>query len=70
LKAELLLIDDRAAVTAGRAQGFTVTGTLGVLSRTATLGLVDLPAALARLKKTNFRIHPQLIEDLLAKYRN
>ncbi len=70
LNAELLLIDDRAAVTAARAQGFIVTGTLGVLSRAATLGLVDLPAALARLTKTNFRINPQLIEELLAKYQN
>jgi predicted nucleic acid-binding protein len=69
LEAGLLLTDDRAAVKAARAHGFVVTGTLGVLSRAARLGRVDFPAALARLTTTNFRIHPQLIEDLLAEYQ-
>jgi len=70
LGADLLLMDDRAAVMAARAKGFIVTGTLGVLSRAAELGIVDLPVALTRLTRTNFRIHPQLIVDLLAKYGN
>ncbi len=65
LKAELLLIDDREGVAAARAQGFTVTGTLGILSLAAMTGLVALPEALARLAATNFHLRPQLIDALL-----
>jgi len=65
LKATLLLIDDQAGVKAARAQGFEVTGTLGVLQRASRAGFVDLRAALTRLTKTNFHIRPELIDALL-----
>jgi predicted nucleic acid-binding protein len=35
IKADLLLMDDRAGVAAARAQGIEVTGTLGILDRAA-----------------------------------
>jgi len=66
LKASLLLMDDRTAVRAVLARGLEVVGTLGILDQAASAGLVDLPAALSRLIATNFRVHPQLIEALLA----
>lgn len=68
LRAELILIDDRAAVKAARARGFIVTGTLGILARAAAKDLVDLEVALTRLSQTNFRTQPGLIDALLAEY--
>jgi len=66
--AVLLLTDDRAAASAARTEGLATTGTLGVLLRSAEGGLVDLPAALGRLRGTNFRASPGLLDALLASY--
>ena len=70
IKADLLLMDDRAGVAAARAQGIEVTGTLGVLDRAARRGLVELPAALAALRATNFHMRQELVNALLAQHRN
>ena len=67
--AELILMDDRAGVTAAYRQGLTVTGTLGVLDLAARRGLIDLTAAFARLKATNFRYRPEIMDALLAQRR-
>jgi len=64
----LLLIDDRAGMAGAAARGVQVTGTLGVLVRAAQLGLVDLRTAFARLRETNFRYRPQLLDALLAQH--
>lgn len=66
--AALVLIDDRAGVAAARAQGLQATGTLGVLELAGIGGLIDLPTALTRLKATNFRYRPELLERLLARH--
>ena len=42
-------------------------GTVGILERAAIRGLVDLPEALARLQRTNFRIRQDVIEALLIR---
>ena len=65
LKADLILMDDRAAVAVARRQGFAVTGTLGVLDLAARRGLIDLAMAFARLKTTNFRYRPEIMDELL-----
>jgi predicted nucleic acid-binding protein len=67
LSADLLLMDDRAAVAAAHAQGFAVTGTLGILELAARRGLIDLGAAFTRLKATNFRCRPEIMDALLAQ---
>jgi predicted nucleic acid-binding protein len=64
----LLLIDDRAGIEAARARGVRATGTLGVLVRADALGLVDLSTAFERLKATNFRYRPELLDALLAQH--
>ncbi|MGH7040085.1 MAG: DUF3368 domain-containing protein [Stellaceae bacterium] len=69
IKADLLLMDDRAGVAVARAQGIEVTGTLGVLDRAAQRGLVELPAALAALRATNFHMRQELADALLAQDR-
>lgn len=68
LPAGLLLMDDRAAVGLARARGFGVVGTLGILDLAARRGMLDLPAAIARLKATNLRYRPDLLDGLLARH--
>lgn len=70
LRAELLLMDDRAGVAAARARGLAVTGTLGVLERAARRGLVDLAVAFDDLKTTNFHTGQALLDMLLAAWKN
>jgi predicted nucleic acid-binding protein len=65
--AQLLLIDDRAGDLAARARGLETTGTVGVLLRAAQLDLVDLATAFTRLRSTNFRYRPELLDALLAQ---
>ena len=64
-KADLLLMDERAGVEEARRLGLTATGTLGILARGAERGFIDLPGALKRLRRTNFRIRPEILEQLL-----
>jgi len=69
-KADLLLMDERAGVEEARRLGLTATGTLGILARGAERGLIDLPGALERLRRTNFRIRPEILEQLLQQDAN
>jgi len=69
LGASLILMDDRAGVDEARLRGLQVTGTLGVLLLAARRGLLDLEAAFSRLKATNFRYSPTLLETMLASWR-
>lgn len=61
----VLLIDERAGTEIARAQGFSVTGTLGVLDEAARRQLISLPEAIDRLKRTSFRYPKAIIERLL-----
>ena len=56
LKADLVLMDDRAGVALARAKGFAVTGTSGLLDLAARRRLLNLRDAFARLKTTNFSL--------------
>jgi predicted nucleic acid-binding protein len=69
LRADLILMDDRAATALALQEGFAVTGTLGVLIRAARRDLIDLGEALTRLKATNFRYRPETLDALLAQHR-
>ncbi len=62
-------MDDRVGVAIARQQGFTVTGTLGVLDLAARRGLVDLADAFAQLRATSFRYRPEIMDALLAQHR-
>ena len=68
VRADLVLMDDRPGVMAAREQGFVVIGTLGVLDVAAQRGLVALADALTRLKATNFRYRPEILDALLAQH--
>jgi predicted nucleic acid-binding protein len=68
--ADLLLMDERAGVKAARQLGLPVTGTLGVLASAARRGLLNIDAALSRLRATDFRCTPRLLEQVRrASYR-
>lgn len=69
LGAELLLIDDRAGTVAARGLGLETVGTVGLLTRAAGARLLDLPAAVAALRATNFRYPATLFDALLAEHR-
>jgi predicted nucleic acid-binding protein len=68
ISAALVLIDDRRGAAAAREKGLEVTGTLGVLDLAARRGVVDLAAALARLRTTNFRRREELFDSLLRQH--
>lgn len=64
-KADLLLIDERAGAKFATSIGLHVTGTLGVIVESAIRGWIKLKPTLDKLRATNFRIHPELLTELL-----
>jgi predicted nucleic acid-binding protein len=64
----LLLIDDRAGSIAARARGLETLGTIGILARGARHDLVDLAEMFDRLRRTNFRYPPEMLDALLARH--
>lgn len=68
LGANLLMVDDRQARQVARLRNLRIIGLLGILEEAANLGLVDLPAAIARLQQTTFRAPARLIQSLLEQY--
>jgi len=68
LKAQIVLIDEKAGRRVAADRGLRVTGTLGVLGEAATCGLVDLTNAMERLRGTNFRYSPALLKATLERF--
>ena len=69
VKADLILMDDREGVKAARGIGLRVTGTLGMLALAAQHELINIADSFARLKTTNFRYPPEIMDALLAKHQ-
>ena len=63
----LLLIDEKAGRLEATRRGIPNTGTLGVLRKAAIDGVIDLPSALDRLRRSNFRVSKALLEELLTE---
>ena len=70
LKADLILLDEKAARGSAAERGLRVTGTLGVLGEAATRGLVNLADAIDRLRMTNFRCSPALLKATIDRFGN
>ena len=66
-KAELVLIDDRKARRAAIDRGLEVAGTINILEIAARRGLIDLSIAFKNLQRTNFRIAPRLLNEILLR---
>jgi predicted nucleic acid-binding protein len=67
VKADLILLDDRAARGEALRRGLLVAGTIGVLADAAEHGLTRLPEALDRLSCTTFYAAPDLLAEVLAR---
>ena len=65
LRADLIILDEKAARQVAKEYELKVTGLLGLLSEAARYGLLDLPGAIERLQRTNFRASPRLLNFLL-----
>lgn len=69
-KADIILLDERAARRVAAQRELRVTGTLGVLAEAATRGFVDLATTVDRLRKTTFRCSPVLLKATLDRFGN
>jgi len=69
LNADLLIVDDLAARQIARELDIKIIGLLGILGEAGKRNWIDFPTILKQLAEgTNFRISPQLVEDLLKKF--
>jgi predicted nucleic acid-binding protein len=68
LGAHLVILDEKAARQIAAERGLNVTGLLGILDEAAARGLIDLPAAVERLRQTTFRAAPHLLKLLLDRH--
>ena len=67
-RADIVIIDEKAARVVAEQRGLSVTGILGVPGEAATRGLVDLPIAIDKLRRTSFRCAPALFKGTLDRY--
>jgi predicted nucleic acid-binding protein len=67
LNADLLLIDEGDGYGTATQRGMRCMRTTGLLEQAGIHGLLDLPEAIARLRRTNFRIHPTVLDNVLAR---
>jgi predicted nucleic acid-binding protein len=68
ITAELILLDEKSARRIAAQRGMRITGTLGVLGEAAVRGMVDLPSAIDRLRRTNFRCSAALMKATLDRF--
>ena len=74
LKADLLLMDERAGTCVALAKGIRVIWTLGVLDLAADRGLLNFAQAIQKLERTNFwrpiKILKALVKNLQGQQRS
>jgi predicted nucleic acid-binding protein len=68
VKADIILLDEKAARRVATARGLKVTGILGVLGEGSARGLVELAPAIDRLRMTSFRASPALLKATLDRF--
>jgi len=70
LRADVLLIDEQVGRTIALGRNLPLSGSLGVLERADTMGLVtDFPQVLKQLKASGFFITEALEQQLLRRHR-
>lgn len=70
LQADLILLDERLARQEATDHKFNVTGMVGILDRAATRGLIEITEVGSRLRQTNFRVSPRLLNVLLDRHKS
>ena len=68
LRADALILDERAGRREAERRKIRVIGTIRVLDDAAEAGLLDLPAALQQLQNLGFYLNQTLMEFLLARH--
>jgi len=68
VRADVILLDEKSAPRVAAERGMRITGMLGVLGEAAARGIVDLPAAIDRLRRSNFRCSPALLNATLDRF--
>src|SRR5437867_6701495 len=69
LRADLLLVDELRPRRVAAALGIAVTGTVGILERAASEGMINLDAAFAKLRQTDFYVSDKLLDEAARRYR-
>jgi predicted nucleic acid-binding protein len=69
LRADLIVLDDKAAREVAVQRGMKVTGLLGILSEGARRGLINLPTVVDHLRQTTFRATPRILKRLLDQHQ-
>jgi len=68
LRADAVLLDDKGALVEAKRLSFVTIRTFDLLERAAEQGLIDLPEAIDRMKRTSFRLPPaETIEAMLER---
>lgn len=67
LRADFVVLDDKAGRSEARRLRLSVTGTLGVLQAAAQKGLVDLEVSVAALERTSFWLSPGVKRLILGR---
>ena len=70
LKSVRLLMDDQKALKAAQERGILTTRTPALLVLAAEQNLIDLSIAFDRLKKTNFRARPDLLDEVFRQFES
>lgn len=65
--ADLLLIDDRRGVEATRQKNLVAAETIALLERAAAEGWIPIEEAFQRLRETNFRVRPTLLDERIER---
>ena len=66
LKADLVILDDKAARQIAVARRLKIIGLLGILKAASKSGLLDLAATFEQLQNVGFWVAPSLLERLLS----
>jgi predicted nucleic acid-binding protein len=70
LRPDVILIDEQVGRTIALNRNLPVSGTLGILERADTIGLIaDFPQVLKQLKTSGFFVAESLEQQLLQRYR-
>lgn len=69
LRADYLLIDERAGRRAATVEGVTVIGTLGIVADAAMERLLDFDEAIERLRSISFRLDDRLLQVVRKQVR-
>ena len=63
-----LLIDEVKAYREAKRRDIPTLRTLAILDKAAERGLIDLTKAVERLRRTNFRVRPEILDALLERH--